>query len=279
MNKNRISKLFHISTTSNKQETAADIILKSHMYLDTNLGLDYLVNFQNLNLTKMRSGMEYIQYYGLKDDSVEDEECAYIEIEESEERLKNISLLFELRKSYRKFQREIKKEELFTLLSFTLKEKKNEKGESRRNYPSGGALYPIKLFMYIFGVNEIKDGVYLYEHKKNRLIYYDAIFDKGCMEEVLKGQSISFEQSGILIMYVYDFLQNYIKYHDIALSLAFIEVGAISQTIQLVAPQCGMGYCDIGGFPKGKIEKWLNLNSPYFHIVHVGVMGGVKNEI
>lgn len=63
MNLNKISKLFHISTTSNKQETAADVVLSSHMYMDNNLVLDYLVNFQNLNPTRLRSGMEYIQHY------------------------------------------------------------------------------------------------------------------------------------------------------------------------------------------------------------------------
>ena len=196
MNRNKISKLFHISTTSNKQETAADVVLRSHMYMDDNLVLDYLVNFQNLNPTRLRSGMEYIQYYAKENDTAENESREYIEIQETE-KLEDIQSLFELRKSYRNFQREIKREELFTLLSFTLKEK-NENGMYRRSYPSGGALYPIKLFLYISGVNGINDGVYLYEHKKNRLLLYDSCFDENCMKEVLTGQNISFGKSKIL---------------------------------------------------------------------------------
>ena len=186
-----------------------------------------------------------------------------------------VEKLLSQRKSYRNFHGTIEKNRLLVLLGSVLKDRENGEGGSHRVYPSGGALYPIRVLLHISGVAGMEDGLYLYSHQKEGVQYCHVHMKEEDIAELLCGQLITFENSRVIIFYVYDFLQNYIKYYDIALSLAFIEVGAISQTIQLIAPECGIGYCDIGGFPKRKLETKLKLNKEYYHIIHVGVLGGI----
>lgn len=281
MNKCKIVKLTHISKIDNKLETTSDIVMNAHIYKTEDIVMNYLTNFQNISQQKIYSANEYMQFYS-SEESVNDEwgtEMEFLPISISNNNFKihrDVERIFENRMSCREFNGEIEKSKLFALLDCVLKNRKKKSGEYHRAYPSGGALYPIKILLQISGVEGIKDGLYLYENEKNGLVYCENGFSGADIEEILRGQKITFGRSKVLILFLYDFLQNYIKYYDISLSLAFIEVGAISQSIQLVAPGCNIGYCDIGGFPKSKMERKLKLNQGYYHIVHVAIMGGVS---
>ncbi len=279
MDKYRISKLSKLSTSKNPLNVAADAVRDANMYGEDNLVLSYLLNFQDANLIQRRSSLEYHNY-----DTNTECERLYEESENTEKQImsgnnkkrKTIENLLKYRKSHRVFQREVKKEELITIFDLVLRDRLSEIGNYRRVYPSGGGLYPIRILVYISGITGMKEGAYLYDHRRRFLLPYKSDFTNSMVMRIVEEQNMIFKNSIILIMYIYDYLQNYIKYHDIALSLAFIESGAISQTIQLVAPHFQVGYCDLGGFPKGKIEKVLRLNTPYYQVIHMGIMGGIK---
>lgn len=281
MNKCKIAQLTHISKVDNKLETTSNIVMSAQFYKTEDMVMNYLTNFQNISQQKVYSANEYMQFY-CSEERVSDEwseENEFIPITISNEKFKineDVERLFENRISCREFDGEIEKSKLFALLDCVLKNRKKKSGEYHRGYPSGGALYPIKILLHISGVEGLKDGLYLYQNEKNGLVYCKSRFSEADIEDILSGQRIRFGKSKVIVLFLYDLLQNYVKYYDISLSLAFIEVGAISQSIQLLAAGCNIGYCDIGGFPKSKMERKLKLNEGYYHIVHVGIMGGVS---
>lgn len=274
MNKSKISKLFRITTSKNKNESATDFIMKAGMHLEDDLVIKYLINFQNKSPIRRLSGAEYESYDNEETDNNWYSYCGKSYMLE-EPNLEVLDILLKSRLSSRNFRGTIEKDKLFDLLSVSLRDRYNVKNELRRAYPSGGALYPIELLFNISGLKGIQDGIYHYNHRTNSLIYFDSALKEDEINRILVGQNITFGESKVMVIYIYDFLKNYIKYYDISLSLAFIEIGAISQTLQIVAPQCRIGYCDIGGFPKGWIEKKLKLNGEYYHVVHIGIMGGI----
>lgn len=278
MNKNTIGKLRVIPFDRKIQKTACDILAEAQLYSDDNLVLNYLANFQNTDAIKYYTGQEYTEICSCEENADEHSfsekriKCPDFKMLKDETLLKCLKQ----RKSYRTFGDSVNKEDLLSLFAAVLSLNRDEEGRLRKSYPSGGALYPIKIVVYASKVNELEDGIYIYDSVNNELVLCNIDFAVINTEQIFQGQKIIFGESKIILFYIFDFLENYAKYFDLALSLAFIEVGAITQTMQLVAPIYKIGICDIGGFPKGKIEKWLGLNRKFYHVIHVNVLGGIQ---
>lgn len=141
-----------------------------------------------------------------------------------------------------------------------------------RTAPSGGALYPIDIYILVINVEKLEPGVYLYSPSNHTIKSIKSV-PKEELCRIAYPKEIDLTKIGVMIVFVYNTYMNARKYGDSALGFAFIEVGEISQNIHLVCTALGSGSCDIGAYHKHRLEKLLDIDGFHSHAVHLIVIG------
>lgn len=122
-----------------------------------------------------------------------------------------------------------------------------EKGELiSRPYPSGGAMYELELYPVVDRCQDILPGLYYYQPQAHEL---SCISDKTeAVEALLKGAGMAMGQGKpqLLIVITARFQRLAWKYESIAYALMLKHVGALYQTMYLVATAMNLAPCGIG---------------------------------
>ena len=138
---------------------------------------------------------------------------------------------------------------------------------------SGGALYPVDLFVLALNIEQLAAGAYRYLPKHHAL---KATGPAGPLPDVRKlaqfGE-IEVEKAGFLLGYVYNVFENARKYGEAALGFAFIEAGAIASHMHLLSTALGFGSCDVGSFSKSRFERLFDADGISRHMIHLTVIG------
>jgi SagB-type dehydrogenase family enzyme len=138
---------------------------------------------------------------------------------------------------------------------------------------SGGALYPIKLYILALNVSGLKTGIYRYLPRYHGLKCVVQSSQAFSVSEVAQFGEVRAEKANFLVAYVYRVFDNARKYGESGLAFAFMEVGAIATNIHLTCTALGMGSCDVGSFSKRQIEKLLQVDGMSEHMLHLTVIG------
>jgi len=139
---------------------------------------------------------------------------------------------------------------------------------------SGGALYPVDLFVVALNVEKLPPQAYRYLPKSHALKPVD---NSGApLPEVTRLAQffeIEAEKAAFLIGYVYNFYENSRKYGEQGMGFAFIETGAIAAHVHLLCTALGLGSCDVGGFSKRRLERLFHADGVTRHMIHLTVVG------
>ncbi len=131
---------------------------------------------------------------------------------------------------------------------------KNSNNE-RRYYPSGGALYPLEVYVYVQYSKEISAGLYHYNvknHLLENLLPSSAITTlKESIYPWATDAPVTFFISSI-------WNRNFKKYDDYGYPIVLLEAGHIGQNMQLVGEALGLRYCTYVGFNMKKINNLFN---------------------
>ncbi len=179
------------------------------------------------------------------------------------------------RKSERDYsKRPITTDDLSSLLYFCagLREKTTEQ-MGNRFYPSGGARYPLEV--YVISLNsDLPKGIYHYYLKSNSLEKLSEIdgFDTNKYFNYKWVENVS-----CVMLITAVFGRTTIKYGDRGYKYALIETGALMQNFYLNSEALGIGICAIAGFLEDKLNKLLNIDGEEETVL--GVLGlGYKKE-
>ena len=126
-----------------------------------------------------------------------------------------------------------------------------------RNYGSGGGLYPIDVYLLIKNCEKLKEGFYKYQPYSKSLFYIGNNTD---FQEIIIGDNFDFNSINFGVFYSYSLSRNYIKYGELGILAAAVEIGLMSQNFELISTSYGLGTCQIAGFDKKLIEKQLGLD-------------------
>ncbi|MFJ2365368.1 SagB family peptide dehydrogenase [Pseudomonas sp. NPDC087697] len=129
---------------------------------------------------------------------------------------------------------------------------------ARRSSPSGGGLNASEGYLYAYNVQGLDPGIYYYHPDAYALTLLSRL--KEPLGSLLQGQhfvdNIPF---GIFITSRLD--KMWWKYrHSQAYRVSLLEIGHISQTLQLCATSLGLKTWLTAALSESKIEKYLNLN-------------------
>ena len=137
---------------------------------------------------------------------------------------------------------------------------------SLRNYPSGGARYPLEVYPVVCNVEGIEKGIYHYQPFRHRLTlltrnssYCQILL--GSVVEKLGGPEERRGEPAVLLAITAVFARTCWKYDAIPLHVILQEVGALQQTMYLAATALDLAPCAIGVFPELAVDEMLGLDN------------------
>jgi SagB-type dehydrogenase family enzyme len=157
---------------------------------------------------------------------------------------------------------------------------------SLRNYPSGGARYPLELYPLVENVQSLPKGIYYYQPFEHRLelINQNRHFRGALLNSAMQRMGTEAADDGrpaVLFLVTAVFGRTAWKYRGIPLHLILQEVGALYQTMCLTATALGLAACPVGAFPERAVAEILNLDSRDESEVGMFALGvpGVWNKV
>jgi SagB-type dehydrogenase family enzyme len=158
---------------------------------------------------------------------------------------------------------------------------KSEEGTlTKRPYPSGGARYPLEIYVMNNRIRGIQKGIHYYDPLKHELLLlnknknYQEKFNKFVIRVLYP--TMSREPDAIFIITAV-FARTMWKYDKLGLSLILSDLGCLYQTMYLVATELKLAPCPVGKTEEELVKNWLNLD--WFEESHVGTfMLGIPEE-
>ena len=137
---------------------------------------------------------------------------------------------------------------------------------SLRNYPSGGARYPLEIYPLVDNVQSLPKGIYYYHPFEHRLelINQARRYRGALLNSAMQRMGTEATRDGkpaVLFLITAVFGRTAWKYQGIPLHLILQEVGALYQAMYLAATALGLAACPVGAFPERAVAEILNLDS------------------
>ncbi len=196
---------------------------------------------------------------------------------EPEELKFDIFKLLKKRRSSRKFSNQfLEITELSNLLFWSagiMKVGKNweKMGDSRRSYPSGGARYPLEIYLGVNRVRGIEKGVFHYNVKGHFLEKSGAKED---LEKLKKTLTSKWARDAALILVISAvFYRTLGKYQDHGYRYILLEAGHLAQNFYLLATALKWICCGLGGFDDYKFNELLDLDGENEAVLYVFALG------
>lgn len=138
----------------------------------------------------------------------------------------------------------------------------------RRTYPSGGARFPVEVYLVSFNIEELKPGAYHYNIKKGTL---ELLWEKDLRDKEEEIVSPSLKNSAAAIILTSVVARSEVKYGHKAYPYSLIEAGHVGQNLQLMCTKLNIGSCSIGGFVNDTISKVLDLTDNEIPLYVIGL--------
>jgi SagB-type dehydrogenase family enzyme len=135
----------------------------------------------------------------------------------------------------------------------------DEEAESRP-YPSGGACYPLELYLLTERVDELRRAVYHYDplaHQLAPVREADVRYEE--LLEIVAGNAGGALNRPPCVVFLVTavFARTMWRYAYLGLATIYRDVGCLFQTMYLVATEMGLAPCAIGGVQDVENARWL----------------------
>lgn len=151
----------------------------------------------------------------------------------------------------------VTREELSRLLYFSY----GLTGPGRyRAVASGGALYPLEIYVFALKVEGLDPGTYHYDVEHHSL---DAIERRDRSTELAEAvyfDTIDLGRTALVVVITALFQRTTIKYLDRGYRLILVEAGEVIQNLGLMVESLGLGGCALGGFQDDRLSHLLGIN-------------------
>ena len=131
---------------------------------------------------------------------------------------------------------------------------------SRHATPSGGALFPLKIYCIVpYDQMNFKAGYYEYDAENDHLILYNENPDLKQLKYCYNDERIAFS-SPLQVVIAADLNRQPYKYANRGYRLTLIEVGQVAQNITLYCEEQGLSTCELGGILDKSIAIELEID-------------------
>ncbi len=141
-----------------------------------------------------------------------------------------------------------------------------------RTVPSGGALYPLELYVHVRRVSDLEPGLYHLDPEDRALDFLRA----GDQTERLAGHLIQPELEAACAASVFVTavpFRSCFKYGDRGYRFVLLEAGHLVQNLCLAATALELGATPIGGYADRGVDRWLGLDGLSQSTVYAALLG------
>lgn len=164
--------------------------------------------------------------------------------------------LIEMRESTRNFsETAVSLEEISKILKVNRIVDSHREPE-RRTYPSGGARFPVEIYLVSYNIEDLEKGAFHYDIQRERL-------EKLLVEDLTpkRRELISpyLENPAGTFIFTSVIPRSEVKYSYKSYPFSFIEAGHMGQNIVLKCAEIGIGVCPVSGFIDDTVKEILDL--------------------
>ncbi len=137
--------------------------------------------------------------------------------------------------------------------------------------PSGGALYPIRIYVLIEEPQDgLNPGYYEYDSLQDHLVLFDDEVDIEQLKYCFNQEEMPFGSS-VQIIIAADLLRQPYKYANRGYRLTLIEAGHVAENINLYCTDQGIGTCEMGGVQDKPLKMELNLEGEIWPLLAISI--------
>ncbi len=163
------------------------------------------------------------------------------------------------RRSMRRFSGEaLALADLARLLFFTYG--KTDRRGAFRPVASGGALYPLELYVMALEVEGLEPGLYHYGVDSGALDVVKLGVSRAELKQVVNWQGIDVDNASLALVIAASFRRTAVKYQDRGYRMVLMEAGEAAQNFCLLATSLGLGACLLGGFNDDLLSDFLDID-------------------
>jgi len=151
----------------------------------------------------------------------------------------------------------------------------NLREPERRTYPSGGARFPVELYLASFNIENLKQGIYHYNLKRNVL---EILLEQDLTSKKRNIISPYLENPAASIIFTSVIARAEVKYGVRAYPYSLIESGHMGQNVHLACAEMGFGSCSVSGFVDETIRELLDLTESEIPIYSIS-LGRKKTQL
>lgn len=139
----------------------------------------------------------------------------------------------------------------------------------KRTAPSGGATFPMEIYLAVRRVETLKEGLYHYEPQTGsiRMVKEGSLL--GDMARVSLNQSFIAKSAASLVIAA-QYERTTAKYKERGIRYVHMESGCISENIHLEAEALGLGTVIVGAFNDEALKKVLGISEEPLIIMPLG---------
>ncbi|SPF36844.1 McbC-like oxidoreductase [Candidatus Sulfopaludibacter sp. SbA4] len=146
-----------------------------------------------------------------------------------------------------------------------------------RVIPSGGALYPLEIFLHAGKVDGLAPGLYHYDPEDHNL---DVLRDRDESDRILPlfvQQDLARNAAAILFIAAV-FGRTVFKYGDRGYRFVLLEAGHLAQNANLTAREMGLTTTNIGGYADRGVDRYLGLDGLNESAIYLMLLGHPGKE-
>jgi oxazoline/thiazoline dehydrogenase len=142
---------------------------------------------------------------------------------------------------------------------------------TERPYPSGGARYPLEIYVVNNRIKDIQKGIHYYDPLKHQIIHlnknknYQKEFNQFVKRVLFPNLK---REPDVIFIITAVFARTMWKYDKLGLSLILSDLGCLYQTMYLIATEMNLAPCPVGKIDEELVKNWAGLN--WFEESHVG---------
>ncbi len=129
-----------------------------------------------------------------------------------------------------------------------------------RAVASGGALYPLELYVIALNVDGLDRGIYHYAAETGHLDIVRTDDGLATLKDVVYVLGIDVDHAALAIVVTAAFRRSTIKYLDRGYRMILMEAGEVAQNLSLVATSMHLGTCLLGGFNDDLLSEFLDID-------------------
>lgn len=137
-----------------------------------------------------------------------------------------------------------------------------------RSAPSGGALYPLELYLWARSVDGLPPGLYHYDHYDHEL---DELGPVELERVFVQEDLVTSAAAGILIGAV--FFRSVFKYGERGYRFVLLEAGHVAQNALLGCAARGLAAVPVGGYFDRELDRAIGLDGLHESVVYGLLLG------